>query len=424
MENSVAIVVEIREETVGERVRRLRLRAGKSQTEVGTALGHSQAWQSKVENGKIELDSVRDINRLANILHCHPNDFLGRPYPASALDNAWQRDAQIIVREMRRYDLRPTFEDVPRPTAELWPQVIELSRLRARADSAAILARIPDLLAESRALADGASGHEREQAYAVYAHACKAAHGAAHALGHPELVAMSCERLGWAASLSGEAVGGTVQALASHTRAWDMWNAADWDDSVQLLDNAVQDIDAAYRSGEPLALRMTGSMYLRSAIGSARGGDSDRAQERISYAREAVDRLNAYNGDPYQDPDDLAFSLGNVLIHGASAAVEAGDHTMALDLNDQAKREHPEALASLPKSRIGHHKMDMARAHLRNGNRDKALVLLESAERTAPQLVRNHPIARATLRSILYIDRTTTRERLRSLSTRFHLQEQ
>ena len=65
--------------------------------------------------------------------------------------------------------------------------------------------------------------------------------------------------------------------------------------------------------------------------------------------------------------------------------------------------------------------MDVARAWLWDGNRGKALVELETAERIAPQLVRNHPIARSTLRSIVYAERAATREKLRRMSDRFHL---
>jgi hypothetical protein len=65
--------------------------------------------------------------------------------------------------------------------------------------------------------------------------------------------------------------------------------------------------------------------------------------------------------------------------------------------------------------------MDLARAWLWDGNRDKALKELETAERIAPQLIRNHPIARSTLRSIVYAERASTREKLRRMSDRFHL---
>jgi hypothetical protein len=67
--------------------------------------------------------------------------------------------------------------------------------------------------------------------------------------------------------------------------------------------------------------------------------------------------------------------------------------------------------------------MDLARAWLWDGNRERAVDELEKAERFAPQLVRNHPIARATLRRIIHAERVATKERLRRMSNRFHLDE-
>lgn len=46
---------------------------------------------------------------------------------------------------------------------------------------------------------------------------------------------------------------------------------------------------------------------------------------------------------------------------------------------------------------------------------------LETAERIAPQLVRNHPVARATLRKIIYPEWVATRQRLRGMTGRLSL---
>jgi hypothetical protein len=98
-----------------------------------------------------------------------------------------------------------------------------------------------------------------------------------------------------------------------------------------------------------------------------------------------------------------------------------GNQCQALRLNKEAD---PGRIAVLPNSRRGHHHMDLARAWLWDGDRHKALGELREAERLAPQLVRNHPIARATLRRIVYAERASLRQRLRGMSSRFHLDDQ
>ncbi|MHC0431577.1 helix-turn-helix domain-containing protein [Streptomyces sp. O3] len=402
-------------EEIGRRARRARLRLGMPQADLAAALGKSQGWVSKMERGQIEIDRVGLLNLIAAELHVHPNDLIGRPYTSSPAENQWQVAAASILRELRRYDLTPVFDGTPRPSGELWRDMTRLHRLRDTASNVAILRVLPDLLREARALAEATTGHEREEAYAVYAVACKFAHTAAHSLGHPELIAMAAERAVWSARLSGDPV---MPSLADWMRVWDMWATADWADSLALSDKAIASLQADYDRGDPLAVRMWGSLQLRAAVSAARGGRPSEAEDRVSHARDAADRMRYYQGPPVYDRHSVTFSPGNVQIHAISVALETGEQSKALAIN---RRTSPELVAALPNSRQGHHHMDLARAWLWDGSRDKALAELETAERIAPQLVRNHPIARSTLRSIVYAERAATREKLRRMSDRFHL---
>jgi transcriptional regulator with XRE-family HTH domain len=402
-------------EEIGRRARRARLRLGMTQADLAAALGKTQGWVSKVERGHIELDRVGLLNRLASALHVHPNDLIGRPYNSSPAGNQWQVAAAAITRELRRYDLAPVFDGTPRPARQLWRETTRLHHLRDVAANVAIMEVLPDLFRETRALAEIATGHEREEAYAIYAVCCKFAHTAAHALGHPELVAMACERAAWSARQSGDPV---MSAIADWMRVWDMWATADWEDAIALSDKAIRSVQSQYEQGEPLAVRAWGSLQLRAAVSAARGGRRAEAQDRISYARDAADRMMEYTGAPVYDRHSLTFSPGNVQIHAISVALEMHEQRKALAIN---RRTSPHVIEALPNSRRGHHHMDLARAWLWDGNRDTALKELEKAERIAPQLVRNHPIARSTLRSIVYAERASTREKLRRMSDRFRL---
>ncbi|MDF4254514.1 helix-turn-helix transcriptional regulator [Streptomyces sp. WMMB303] len=406
------------QEAIGRRIKRQRLRLGMAQADLAAAVGKSQGWLSKVESGRLELDRTALINRIAAALHCHPNDLISRPYNGAAPDNQWQMAAASILRELRRYDLAPTFDGVPRSSAMLWGEMRRLHRLRDAAANVAILRTLPDLLREARALAEVSQGHEREEAFGVYALCCKFAHTAAHAMGHPELVATTCERAAWAAGLSGDPV---LPAVSDWMRVWDMWATADWDDALALTDKALRSIGDEFEHGEPLAVRAWGALQLRGAVSAARANNSAEADHRLGLARQAGDRVDAETGPPIQDRHSLTFSTGNVQIHGINVALEMSDQAKALRLNEEASDEH---LATLPNSRRGHHRMDLARAWLWDGDRHRALRELTEAEHLAPQLVRNHPIARATLRRIVYAERASTREQLRGMSSRFHLDDQ
>jgi transcriptional regulator with XRE-family HTH domain len=400
---------------IGQRARRARLRLGKTQADLAAALGRSQGWVSKMEHGRIELDRVRLLHDLAAGLHIHPNDLIGRPYAAPPAENQWQAAALSIIRELRHYDLVPVFDGTPSSSAVLWGKMTRLHRLRDSAANMAILRELPDMLREARALAEVSGGHEREEAYALYGVACKFAHTAAHSLGHPELVAMACERAAWAARLSGDPV---LAAVADWMRAWDMWATADWADSLALLDKALRELERPYGRGDPLTVRAWGSLHLRAGVSAARAGDPGQAQDRIALAKAAADRMDAEAGPPVYDRHSLTFSSGNVAVHAVAVGVEAGDQRMALEQNARAD---PAVIAALPKSRQGHHHLDLARAWLWDGNRDKALTELETAEHLAPQLIRHHPIARSVLRSLVHAERVPERERLRRMSGRFRL---
>ncbi|MFI1829574.1 helix-turn-helix domain-containing protein [Streptomyces sp. NPDC020412] len=402
-------------EQIGRRAQRARLRLGMAQADLAAVLGRTQGWVSKMERGLIELDRVGLLSRVAAALHVHPNDLIGRPYTSTPAENSWQISATSILRELRRYDLAPVHDGTPRPSGELWQDMSELHALRDAAANTTIMERIPDLLREARALAEVATGHEREEAYAVYAVACKFAHTAAHALGHPELVAMACERAVWSARLSGDPV---LPAVADWMRVWDMWATADWADAVALSDRALAGVQEQYDDGDPLAVRAWGALQLRAAVSAARGGRKAEAKDRIKHARGAAKRMDKAVGPLPYDRHSLTFSSGNVKIHAISVALEMHEQREALSINRHMSNE---LIDSLPNSRQGHYYMDLARAWLWDGNREKALTELEKAERTAPQLVRNHPIARSTLRTLVYAERVATREKLRRMSDRFHL---
>ena len=399
--------------TLGQRMRDARLRLGLTQADVAAQLGRTQGWVSKVEKGTIELDRTSVINSLAGVLHIHPNELIERPYTQATAANQWQVSAAAIIRELRRYDLTPVFDGPPRPAEKLWSETAKLHTLRDNAKNTEILAALPDLLREARALAEFSNGREREEAYGVYAIVCKFGHTSAHALGHPELVAMACERAAWAAERSGDEL---MPAIAHWMRVWDMWASSDWDDAVSLSDKALRGVESLYDRGDPLAMRVWGTLHLRAAVSAARGNRESEARHRIEQAREAAER--ASRAAPQFDRHSLTFSRGNVAVHAVSVEMEMSNQDEALRLDSQMD---PAVLKSLPKSRRGYYQLDLARAHLWSGRRDRALNELERAEVTAPQLIRNHPIARATLRRIRQAERAAVSERLRRMSNRFNL---
>jgi transcriptional regulator with XRE-family HTH domain len=405
-------------EAFGVRVRRQRLRLGLGQAELAHRLGKKQGWVSKVENGIITPDRVGQINEIAAALHCHPNDLIGRPYPTSPAENGWHERAQAAISELRRFDLPPSFEGSPRPVAALQA---ELAAIHASRDSAAyrqIIAAVPGLLAESRALIESAGeDSDRSEAYVVYGITCKAAHTSGYGLGHPELIAMATAGADWAARNCDDPM---MPAIARHLRARDMWATNSLSDAMTLLDSALGLIGDEYADGSAHALRTWGSLQLRAAVTASRQNRPGEVEDRIAYATEAAERLRV--AKPERDRHELTFSPGNVLVHAVSAAVEMGDASRALSINDAAIASGQRDLADLPPSRISHHHLDIARAWLWHGDRHRSLYELETAEKIAPQLIRSHPIAHALVSRLIEAERAGTGERLRRIANRLGVQ--
>jgi hypothetical protein len=68
-----------------------------------------------------------------------------------------------------------------------------------------------------------------------------------------------------------------------------------------------------------------------------------------------------------------------------------------------------------PSARAGHHYLDLARAHIYNGDRQGALSALIAARRIAPQQTRYNPMARETVYALAKAERRSS-DALRELA--------
>ncbi|MBR7827809.1 helix-turn-helix transcriptional regulator [Actinospica sp. MGRD01-02] len=388
-------------ETPGDRVRMLRRRAGLSQRELGQRAGHGQQWVSQVERGDIELDKVSVVNELARALRCHPREILGTPNFATPAERA-NDAADDLVRQLRRLDLPPDLA-AHRALPELEADLEELVVLRGEAKYAQLGARTVALIAELHAASAAPSQRDRERAFRILTHACKEAHSFGYGLGHPHLIELATSRARWCAERSDDPL---LPALADYMAARDAWTTADWRDAMLLVDRAIDTVADAHAESKRAA-SLTGALHLRGAITSARSNDGDGAYARLEEA--AIQAQLAKGADPYLN----WFSIGNVNLHRVAVAVELGDGVEAV------RRSKGLIIPKgLPNSRLAHHYLDTARGFVWVNEIERGLSALERAYRIAPQLVRHHPMAQATVRSLLRAERRSTRERLRTMADR------
>ena len=221
-------------ESDGQRLKRLRRRAGLNQAEFGRRMHKSQSWVSRVENDELELDSIALVNRVARVLNVHPNEVTGRPYRGgSPSEERGHAAIPEIRRVIHRYDMAPDWDAPVRDIASLSADVAGLVKLRRQARYAVLGELAPLLLRELHAAAWGAQGHQAEQLYGLLARAYRETDTVAHALGYDDLSTLATERYVWAARRANDPL---LLAIGGYLRVRDLWANDLWSDALTLLD--------------------------------------------------------------------------------------------------------------------------------------------------------------------------------------------
>lgn len=391
-------------ETPGDRVKMLRRRAGLTQTELARRVVRSQGWVSQVERGDIELDKVSVVNELARALRCHPREITSTPTVGEDAERGLEAATELI-RRLRRLDLPPEI-GAHRPLSQLETELTELGRLRGLAQYTKLGEQAADVIVHLHTASTASQTAEREAAYRLLVRACKEVHSFAYGLGYSNLVELATARARWCAERSDDPL---LPAIGDYMAARDAWTTADWQDATILVDRALATVNAADANSEDSA-SLAGALQLRAAITAARANDADEAYSRLDAAEDAAGQMSV---DRYGN----WFSAGNVALHGVAVAVELGDGVEAV-----RRAKGMVVPTDVPASRVAHHYLDTARGFMWVGDVERGLAALERAERAAPQLVRNHPMAQAAVRSLLRAERRSTRERLRRMATRLHVE--
>jgi len=398
-------------ESVGTRVRRARKRVGITQTELARRVGRAQSWVSGVENDSLPLDSIALINVLARALRMHPNELTARPYRG---DNPSQDRGHSAIPEIRRqlerYDLDPEWTGAVRSLPELRAATERACLLRIETRYTELTDQLPALLSELQAATHLYAEPDRSVAFGLLSAAYRAADSAVYDLGYADLALLATGRIQWAAERSADPY---PLAVAMRRRARNLWASASWNDALTVLDSACASIEDEYTADRPEALAVWGALQLCAAITAARKNDADEAWSRHRLAAEAVTRLGARQRTNYYE---LCTSQTNVDIHGVGVAVELGDGPQAVSRGKTVRL--PKGLQA---NRVGYHHLDYARALLWCGHREAATAELEHAEKAAPLLIRNHPMARQAVRTLLDLERYSYRERIRRLGVRMNI---
>ncbi|WP_326950895.1 helix-turn-helix transcriptional regulator [Amycolatopsis sp. NBC_01307] len=390
-------------------IRRIRLAADLSQSELARRIGYTRNYVSMAERLGRNLPSRELVDALDRGLHTAGD--LRRLWEAAKQEQATlrrenqsQRAPQLrddVVRAgipaLRRALLAcDEPDDGPvRPSHVLEAAVANATEQRVQARYAQLVADLPDLLMElGRARHMATDELERGNATELLILAYRAADGVAFKYGYSDLSGQIITAMRLAAT---EIDRPLLDAAVAYVRTETFFAAKDLPSAHRSLIRAIDGIPTSASTRDAAVAR--GALAMRAAVVSARAGKADEAGDHIADAYRAAEHTpeGIYLG--------TAFGPASVRIHEVAVAQELGDSPTAVQ---RGTGWHPPR--ELPAERRSHFYIDLAPAQVEVGRLEDAFVSLQMAKRVAPLHTREHPRVKTALKSLLRGQRTVSDE--------------
>lgn len=378
---------------IGRLLQHARKRRNRTQKELADLIPCSLSLIKQVEAGH-KPATQNLISGAARVLQVDVTELTGQPYRGA--DEPSDR-IHATIPEIRRalvtWDAPPDPDVRPRPLGELRAETRRATRLRQEARYSELGAILPALITDLTITVHTATGRERTAAFGLLASAYIAADSMAYKLGYLDLAHMAVERVGWAAAHTDDPL---MPAVTEIRRSSSFLSAGEFAGGQRVMEREADRLQAdrlqADLAGDQRgALAVYGTMHLRAAVLAARAGRAGAAWAHMGEAHETADRIG-------HDTTDYALLFGpsNAAIHDVAVAVELGDAREAIRRGGDLTLP-----ATMSPERTSHHNIDMSKAWLWSGDRDRALSALITAEQIAPQRTRYHPMARDTAEHLL-----------------------
>jgi transcriptional regulator with XRE-family HTH domain len=396
-------VCPMHDESIGTRIATERKARGLTQLQLAERANISVSLLRKVEQGNRPASAVL-MTSVARALGVVQAKLTGQPYYSGDRRLDMIHDLVDELRgEVVAYRLPPADDDPPaRPLPELAAAVTRVSQLRQRADFARLAVAVTNALRDLRTASYTYLEADREQVMGLLAETYISARLLAHKLGYADLASTLADRYEWAAWQSGDRL---AVAIGDTMRARELVGAGQWSGAERVLTDSMKVLEPDLPDARPEVLSVYGYLHLEAALVAARAAHPERTWAHHTEATTVAQRI----GDDRNDYR-LAFGLTNVKIWGVALGVELQDAPAALH---RAGDVH--LTSATPRSRAGHHYIDLARAQLLNGNRPAVLESLLTARKIAPQQTRYHPMARETVYGLARAERRSS-ESLRGLA--------
>lgn len=378
--------------SIGERIAFYRKRRGYTQEVLAGLVGRSTDWLAKIENGRRKPPRIDMLAELARVLRVPLGDLIGQPVlledEQEQDDVPAVRDALMSPRRLSRLLFGPEVEaQLPSPG----PTVPFVERAWGHYQTGSLgkaLAALPGLLQTAQELEDRAarSGDETRACWAVSARTHHLAATTLAKIGESDVSWLAAERAMRAADESGDAL---VLASAARSGTHALLANGRYDDAMELGNTTATWLSARIDEHDPAALSLLGMVHLRAAVAAARHQDRGTAMNLLCRAETLAEQLG-------EDANYWQTSFGptNVVLHRLSIELDLENISYVVEHGD-IDVDH------MPPERGTSHRIDHARGLSLAGRSDDAFRELRTAEHNSPQLVRNNPRVRETLRDLM-----------------------
>ncbi|GDY29523.1 helix-turn-helix domain-containing protein [Gandjariella thermophila] len=372
------------EKVLGRKIATERRKRGLSQKELGALLDRSETWVSQVERGVRKIDRMSVLERIADVLEVPLSELAPTaPVVAAATDKPRVvSDLALVLTSsnaLRAVLTRPrevNSADLESGAVLAWEYAHGSSYEKL---GEMLLELIPQLETGARA----AAGDDKKNLFGALAKTYHAAAAVLSKVGEFAAAWVAADRAINAAERSDD----PLLMAEGAFRLTLVFQGARWLDLARTTaETAEETLSTLDGSADPAVYSLRGALNLQLAVIAARSDDANEAYARLEKAARFADELGADRNDY-----DTEFGPTNVKLHEVAVALELGDAGRALRVGEAVNA------SNLSAERQGRLLIDLARAHAQRRNVDGVVSALRSADRIAPEQVRNHPLVRALM---------------------------
>jgi transcriptional regulator with XRE-family HTH domain len=373
-------------EHLGDRMARLRRMARLTQEELAERSGVSVDVVRKLEQKRKHSARLPTLHALSRGLGVELTGLLGDP---PGVPSTGEADPPQLV-AVRRAIMPPLFAAPAEPSGV---ERLSLPLLRREisagwtlyhgAEFGQLMKTLPGMIEDARLAATVGNADEKAAGQAALSKALQLGGHLAIRLGKTDLALSALERAMNAAADSSDPL---LAPMISNSVAWNYQRQNRLDDAERLAIHAADSVEQEYGNTSE-GVRVWGGLLMSAATSAARAGDYDKANDMMSVAERATQRLATL--PPAADSKMISvFSRSSVRIERVRLAVQHARPEAALDLARGMRLS-----ADTPPSWRSWLLLDIARAHTDLGNAEEAVRALARLREIAPGWMRHHTLA-------------------------------